>query len=267
MKIVTLVENLVYSKGLYAEHGLSIYIETKNKKILFDTGQSSMFLQNAKTLGISIKDIDILILSHGHYDHTGGLYTFLEENDRAKVYAKKQLFIPKYSGQRRFIGTLYNEELLNGRLFFVDKLTEITEDVFIMPEISILNSSDTHFKGLKIKLDGKFIQDEVDDELFLILKKEEKINIITACSHRGISNICAAATNKFSLPIGLILGGFHLKDSTKNQFMQIISYFRSLMPESIGVCHCTGIERFAEMHNYSELNVFYNRVGSVIAIC
>jgi 7,8-dihydropterin-6-yl-methyl-4-(beta-D-ribofuranosyl)aminobenzene 5'-phosphate synthase len=266
MKIITLIENLVYKKGLFAEHGLAFYIETEKKKILFDTGQSGMFIQNAGTIGISIEDIDILVLSHGHYDHTGGLYPFLKINSRAKVYSKRTIFTPKYSGRSRFIGTLFNEELLKNRLVFVDEITEIAEDVFIMPEIAIVNSDDTHFKGLKIKLDGKYIQDDFDDELFLTIKKDEKINIVTACSHRGISNICAAATNQFGLPVGLILGGFHLKDCTVAQYEYIRNYFRDLQPESMGVCHCTGIERFADLHHDCKSKLFYNRTGDEIAI-
>jgi 7,8-dihydropterin-6-yl-methyl-4-(beta-D-ribofuranosyl)aminobenzene 5'-phosphate synthase len=266
MKIVTLIENLVYKKELYAEHGLAFFIETEHKKILFDTGQSGMFIQNAKILGINIEDIDVLILSHGHYDHTGGLYPFLKINSRAKVYAKRKIFTPKYSGRSRFIGTLFNEELLKNRLVFVDEITEIAEDVFIMPEISIVNANDTHFNGLKIKQDGKYFQDVFDDELFLAIKKNEKINIVTACSHRGITNICTAAICQFGLPVGLILGGFHLKDCTAVQYEYIINYFRDLQPESMGVCHCTGIERFADLHHDCKSDLFYNRTGDEITI-
>lgn len=95
MRIVTLIENLVYKQGFIAEHGLAIFIETENRKILFDTGQSGLFLQNAQKLGIAIDDIDGLVLSHGHYDHTGGLYPFLEKNSKAKIFAKKRHFHSK----------------------------------------------------------------------------------------------------------------------------------------------------------------------------
>ena len=93
MKIVTLIENLANRSGLIAEHGLSFYIETDKSKIIFDTGQSSLFLNNAKKLNINIEDVDALVLSHGHFDHTGGLYPFLEANKKAKIFCKKGGYI------------------------------------------------------------------------------------------------------------------------------------------------------------------------------
>jgi 7,8-dihydropterin-6-yl-methyl-4-(beta-D-ribofuranosyl)aminobenzene 5'-phosphate synthase len=266
MKIVTLIENLVYKQGLIAEHGLAIYIETENRKILFDTGQTGLFIQNAAALGISIEDIDTLVLSHGHYDHTGGLYPFLEKNNKAKVYAKKEIFTPKYAGRNRFIGTLYKNEILENRLVFVEEMVEIAENIFIMPDIAIYNSDDTHFKGFNKKVDKKLTPDEFDDELFLAIKQYEKINIVTACSHRGITNICTTASEHFKLPVGLILGGFHLKDCTTIQYVQITHFFRILKPESIGVCHCTGIQRYAQMYNQCEAHLFYNFTGNEINI-
>ena len=266
MEIITLIENLVNGGNLQAEHGLSIYIETDKQKILFDTGQSGLFIENAKKLDINIKDIDTLVLSHGHYDHTGGLYPFLEINSKAKILAKKNLFIPKYSSKNRFIGTPYKEEPLKNRLVFVDTVTEIAENVFIMPEIDIHHSIDTNFKGLSRKEDKELVPDVFDDELFLVLKQENKINILTACSHRGITNICSTATEYFNLPVGLIMGGFHMKDSSVEQYIGITHYFRTLQPDSIGVCHCTGIEKFAEMHQECEGHLFYNFTGNTIDI-
>lgn len=266
MKILTLIENLVYKQGLIAEHGLSVYIETENRKILFDTGQSGLFLQNAVALGISIDDIDALVLSHGHYDHTGGLYPFLKKNSKAKIYAKDGIFTPKYSGRTRFIGTPFNEELLKNRLVYVDKITEIAENIFIMPDIDIYNSTDTHFNGMNINGDNGFVPDEFDDELFLTIKQHEKINVVTACSHRGITNICTTVTEYFKLPVGLILGGFHTKECSVEQYGQIGSYFRLLQPESIGVCHCTGIEKFAELRRDCGMNLFYNFTGHEVTI-
>jgi 7,8-dihydropterin-6-yl-methyl-4-(beta-D-ribofuranosyl)aminobenzene 5'-phosphate synthase len=264
MKIITLVEDVVNTGSLLAEHGLSLYIATDNRKILFDTGQSGLFIQNARQLGIDIADVDILVLSHGHYDHTGGLHAFLEINSKAKVYAKRNIFTPKYSSKTRFIGTLFNEKLLKNRLLYVDAITEIEENVFIMPDINIHNSTDTHFKGLNRKVNNELIPDKFDDELFMVIKKNEQINIVTACSHRGITNICTTASEYFKCPVGLILGGFHMNDCTAEQYVQITHYFRLLQPESIGVCHCTGLEKYAELKNDLNLKVFYNYTGNEI---
>jgi len=266
MRIITLIENLVYKQGLVAEHGLSIYIETENRKIIFDTGQSGLFIQNAQKLGISIEDIDCLVLSHGHYDHTGGLYPFLEKNSKAKVYAKKDIFTPKYSDRTRFIGTPENAELLNNRMVYVDCMTEIAENVFIMPDIPISDSIDTHFNGLNKKAGNELVSDEFDDELFLVLRQNKQINIVTACSHRGITNICTAAIEQFKLPVGLILGGFHMKNCTILQYAEIKHYFRQLRPQSIGVCHCTGVEKYADLRNECEVHLFYNYTGNEINI-
>jgi len=266
MKITTLIENLVYKQGLVAEHGLAFYIETGNCKILFDTGQSSLFLKNAEKLEIAIEDIDSLVLSHGHYDHTGGLYPFLEKNSKAKVYAKKDILTPKYHGTNRFIGTLRNKMLLKDRLIYIEAITEIDDGVFIMPDIIIHNSLDTHFKGMYKKVGKKFVPDEFADELFLVLKHNDQINIVTACSHRGITNISITATEHFKLPVGLILGGFHIKNCSVEQYAQVTHYFRMLQPKSIGVCHCTGVEKYAELLNEYKEHLFYNYTGKEINI-
>lgn len=261
MRVVNLIENLVYKQGLVAEHGLSLYIETSDKKILFDTGQSGLFMQNAAKLGITIEDIDMVILSHGHYDHTGGLYPFLQKNTRAKVYAKNEIFTAKYHGQSRFIGIEKNEELLKDRLIPIRTVTEVLPDVFIMPDISIYNPSDTHFGGMLVKQGNEFMPDEFNDELFLTLKHNGQINIVTACSHRGITNICQTAANYFRLPVNLVLGGFHIKECSTAQYKEIINYIKQIQPKKIGVCHCTGVEKYALMQNDYHSPVFYNFTG------
>jgi len=266
MKIVTLIENLVKTGGLYAEHGLAIYLEAGNRKILFDTGQTGAFIYNAPKLKVDIEDIDVLVLSHGHYDHCGGLYAFLEKNRKARVYAKQGLFTPKYHGQYRFIGIPEREDLLRDRLFYIDSITEIADDVYIMPEIKILNSEDTHFENLFIKQDGRFIQDQFAEELYLVAPHQGMINIITACSHRGITNIGEAATNYFDLPVNLILGGSHSQDCTPEQYRFQLDYFRRLNPKLLGVSHCTGVEKYADLKRDLGSMVFYNYTGNFIEI-
>lgn len=266
MKIVTLVENIVKSGNLWAEHGLALYLETDNRKILFDTGQSGLFMQNAEKLGIPVEEIDSVILSHGHYDHTGGLYPFLERNNKAVIYAKEEIFIPKYCGKSIFAGTPLNESLIKDRIIFVDRVTELDENVFIMPHTKIYFPVDTHFKEFNKKVNDRIVPDEFDDELFLTIKHNNKLNILTACSHRGVTNICETANNHFNLPVRLILGGFHMSDCTTEQYVHILYYFRTIKLKTIGLSHCNGLEKYAAMYQECESHLFYNYTGNTIRI-
>jgi 7,8-dihydropterin-6-yl-methyl-4-(beta-D-ribofuranosyl)aminobenzene 5'-phosphate synthase len=124
MKITTLTDNVVNNSYLAAEHGLSMYLETDSLKILFDTGQSDLFVKNAYQLGIDLSQTDFLILSHSHYDHTGGLKAFMKINSKATILAKKDIFIPKFSGKTRFIGLEKSSELRE-RITFIDSTLQL----------------------------------------------------------------------------------------------------------------------------------------------
>ncbi len=267
MKIVTLIENLVYQKGLIAEHGISLYIDTGNKKILFDTGQSPAFIANAEQLGIDIAGIDAVIISHGHYDHTGGLEAFMKKNSHASVYLKKEALADKYKDKSRFIGITCNKELLKERSIYVNSITEIDKNLFIMPDIPVYNPADTSFNNFFVSGKDGLLQDEFKDELFLAIVKDEKLSVLSSCSHRGISNIAMTAKKQFGLPLHLIMGGFHLKNSGDKQCQSVKNFLAGNTPGNIGVCHCTGIEKFAEMKQcIGECNVFYNFAGNTVVI-
>jgi len=256
---------MVSKSELVAEHGLSLYIETENKKIIFDTGQTGLFIRNAEKMGIDVRDADYLILSHGHYDHTGGLEAFLDINNKAEVLAKEEIFTPKYSGKTRFTG-LKDDEKYRSRITFVTANTLLDRDLLIVSEIKIHHSADTNFRMFYKKTGNSFFPDDFEDELFLILKHQDKINIITACSHRGITNICKSALGLYDLPIHMITGGFHMKDCSEEQYSFIARELRRINPELIGVCHCTGVEKYADLKRDLESKVFYNYTGNEITI-
>jgi len=266
MKLITLIDNYVEKASLYAEHGLSIFIDTGIVKILFDTGQSDNLIHNAEVLGIDLKDIDFVVLSHGHYDHTGGLYPFLQLNKKAKVICKKEIFIPKFNRNDKFIGLKYDDDLLEDRIDYIEVITEIADNIFIMPEIPISHPIDTHFNNLRVRKGERLVEDEMEDELFIVIKHTDKINILTACSHRGISNICKTATDFFYLPINLILGGFHLKECLWEQYHFVVDYLNRIHPSLIGTCHCTGIKMFTNMKRDINFPLFYNHTGNEIEL-
>jgi 7,8-dihydropterin-6-yl-methyl-4-(beta-D-ribofuranosyl)aminobenzene 5'-phosphate synthase len=124
-KITTLAENSVYGKGLQGEHGLSLLVEAGEHKVLFDTGASDLFLRNARLLGLDLSDVEYVVLSHGHRDHTGGLYAFLKMNSVAKVVCKREVFRKKFKNEREN-GMLHPEALDKSRFWLVDETTDCT---------------------------------------------------------------------------------------------------------------------------------------------
>jgi len=266
MLIKTLSENLTYGAGLKAEHGLSLYINNNERKILFDTGQSDAFLNNAKILGVDLEEIDHLVISHGHYDHTGGMYDFFKINKKATVYLKRSAIFAKTKGKSRFIGmdTVTTELLRRAR--FVEYPVEIERNIFVMPDIPVINEIDTAFTGFMTHENDVSEEDHFKDELFLTVKHKNKISVITGCSHRGITNILLAASDHFKLPFKLVLGGFHLSKCSDEQYELVSEFLKNTDVESIGVCHCTGVDKFCKLRRDLGEKVFYNFCGNVIKL-
>ena len=195
-KITTLAENSVYGKGLQGEHGLSLLVEAGEHKVLFDTGASDLFIQNARLMGVDLTDVEFVILSHGHRDHTGGLHTFLKMNSRAKVVCKQEVFRRKFKNEREN-GMLHPEALDKSRFWLIDETTEIVPGVFAFPGVRIVDRNDTHFEHFFVEIGGEMRPDTFEDELALILKSEKSLSVLSACSHRGITNIIRAVQTSF----------------------------------------------------------------------
>jgi 7,8-dihydropterin-6-yl-methyl-4-(beta-D-ribofuranosyl)aminobenzene 5'-phosphate synthase len=263
MKITTLIENLVYQPGLVSEHGLSFYIDSGRRRILFDTGQSDAFINNAKQLGIDLTNVDAVVISHGHYDHTGGLVAFLKENSNAPVYMKKAVFQKKYNNNNSFIGTAKLPAEYDNRIVWVEDVIEIDEGIFIVPHIPVKYEEDTSFRYFYTDKGKGMETDHFDDELFLTIVNENKLSVLSSCSHRGISNIVEEARRLFQLPVHLVTGGFHLKNAPQEQYLAVVDYLRELKPENIGICHCTGIENFSGIAKEAVGRVFYNFTGHI----
>ena len=217
MKIVTLTDNRASDSELKTEHGLSVYIETENHKVLFDTGQSALFAQNADKLGIDLQQIDLVVISHGHYDHIGGLRHFLEMNHHAKVILKREIFDYQYqsvkAGTVKQIGA--DPMLLdyqNRFIFPENNLTSI-DSLQIIKEIEIPYPQP---KGNKLlfKSDGEVIkEDNFEHELLFVIENNDKLVIFTGCAHHGVLNMIHTAKQHFpGKTIQLIYGGFHLID-------------------------------------------------------
>lgn len=266
MKIVTLIENQVNRAGLVGEHGLCLYLETGNKKILFDCGQSDAFLKNAKVLGINILEIDTVIISHGHYNHVGGLPAFLDLNSHAKVLIKEEALFPKYSQGKKLRAPAVNLKPYEKRFEYVKAVMEVDEGVFIMPNIPIADPVDVNFQKGKVMVGDILQDDEFQDEMFIAITRKNKLSVISGCSHRGITNILREAKANFDLPVKLILGGIHFKEFSAEQYVNITYYLNKIEPETIAVCHCTNMQKYADLAGDCNAKIVYNATGSSIRL-
>lgn len=261
--ITTLAENLVYGKGLQGEHGLSLLVEVEGHKVLFDTGASDLFIRNARLMGIDLREVEYLILSHGHRDHTGGLHHFLRLNDHATVVCKCEALLPKYKDEREN-GLMHPDTLDLSRFRFVEQTEELLPGIFVCPQLPIADEADTHFDHFYTLVDGKKQPDRFDDELALVLKRDHDLAVLSACSHRGITNILRTVRTTFpDTTLKLVLGGFHIRTTGTKMYEVIARYLSEHLPQRLGVCHCTGVDQYALFHQSFADRLFYNYTGWV----
>ncbi len=258
MKITALIENAPLSDDYYSEHGLSLYIETSQNKILFDMGQTDLFLKNAEVLGINLGEVDIAILSHGHYDHGGGLEKFLEVNEKAPVYISRFAFEPHYNGFEKYIGI--NVNLIdNPRIVFTDDLLSLTDNLHLYS----CNNKDRFFDlgsfGLCTFEGDEFVPDDFRHEQYLLIEENGKKVLISGCSHKGILDI----TRWFSPDV--LVGGFHFckleTDNKLKEYAEILDRYDTVFY----TCHCTGSEQFDYMKEYMN-NIHYLKSGMTIEV-
>ena len=248
MIIKALTENTTHSDNIGSEHGLSLYIETKAHKILFDTGASSLFAENAIKMGVDLTKVDLVVISHGHYDHGGGLKTFLEINSQAKIYLHQNAFNLYYAerldGTKVYIG-LDQALLPNDRFIFCGDHHRIDETLELFSGVPARRLVPSCNGDLRIKAGDAYVQDDLSHEQNLVLSENGKTVLIAGCAHNGIINIVDRFIEEKGFPPDSVIGGFHLysNGTQQNEAPGIVDEIGQILLETGAqyyTGHCTG---------------------------
>lgn len=259
MKFTILTENTACSEELGYEHGLSIYIEANGKRILFDAGQTELFSENAERLGIDLTTVELAVLSHDHYDHSGGMGKFLEINSAAPLYVNRNALAPHYNALGEYIG-------IDMSVFGTERVILTDDEYRISDGISLFTCNTRERKypidpsGLKMLCDGKLTDEDFCHEQYMLIEEDGKRILISGCSHKGILDIM-----NWVKP-DMLIGGFHFMNITldnednirrlENAATELISYDCIYYTG-----HCTGIEQFDLMKKIMGDKLLYISAG------
>jgi 7,8-dihydropterin-6-yl-methyl-4-(beta-D-ribofuranosyl)aminobenzene 5'-phosphate synthase len=276
-RITILCENLVGRLVGSGEHGFSAFIEMDAGNYLFDTGSGRSIVPNSLALNKDLKSIRKIFLSHGHYDHTGGLSEVLKLKGKVDVHAHPHVFLDRFAvlkeeGReiKRFIGIHYKRsylESLGAHFVFNKDFTEVEKGLFLTGEVPRQTNFEKPDPRLFTEMDGAMTHDLFLDDQSLILDTDKGIVLILGCAHSGMINIIEHVVNKMRKEkFHAILGGTHLDFLTPEQLEESIKSLKEMKIGNIGVSHCTGMRAAFRLQQEFGDRFFYGCVGSVLEV-
>lgn len=275
-KIKTLIEdNPSDDIKLYNEHGLSLYIEIDGTRILFDTGKSGDFIKNAKTLNIDLNKLDYVMISHGHYDHSGGFRRLVEETSNSyKLIVGEGFFNKKYGAiegnNYKYLGNSFEEEYIHKNNIAIKYIKQdifyINENIMVFTNFKRNNNYELPNKRFQIKQDENYILDNFCDEIVLVLKSKIGLFVVVGCSHVGIVNILETIIKHTGISIYGIIEGTHLVEADEQRLNKTINFLKEKDIKIIGVSHCTGEKATEEIKQQFGEKFLYNNTGNIIVM-
>jgi len=274
MKVITLMDDQSKDTNFFSEHGLCLYLEVNNKKILFDTGKTGLFIKNARRLGVTLETVEMVILSHGHYDHGGGLKDFLKINQKAKIYVVAGAFDPRYAlrenGDQAYIGL---DPSLKGH----NQIIEVHGELQISEGICLFSGVESPYPKPMANgnlfavsdLDGTLVPDHFNHEQNLVITEDESKYLLAGCAHNGICNILEYVVKHYGASPDFILGGFHLNNRQEALCPSLdqvdeIGYYLLARGGTYYTGHCTGETAYKRLKKLMGDKVHYLFSGSQI---
>ena len=282
LKVTSLIENCESPEHpeLQAEFGLSLHVEHQGTRILFDTGSTGAFTENARDLGIDLEDVDLAVLSHHHFDHGGGLERFFELNDRARVHLRDGPRVDRYF---RFLGVIKRPigidldvlDRFAHRIEYVEGMRTIAPHVHLLTAVGSAYPRPRGNRLLFMDSAGALVPDPFDHELLMVVQEDDGLVVFSGCSHRGILNLVDAARAQFpDVPVKAVFGGFHLIglpffNSMAASRSEVRAIGRTVMEKVDGTIysgHCTGNKAFSVLAGVMGDRLSAIRTGTTVEI-
>jgi len=278
VRATTLSENSAFAvpRGMLGECGLSVLVERDDRKTLLDAGSGISAARNGDLLGIDWQGIDAIVLSHGHYDHTGGLRDVLPKiRKRIKVVAHPDVFDAKFiqfskDDPPRYIGIPFQRaemESLGADFQLTSEPVWLSENVVTSGEMTMITDFETIDPGLCVRENGEMIPDPLRDDQALFIKTGQGLLVVLGCAHRGIINTLHHARNVTGVEtIYCVIGGTHLIRASELQMEMTIATLREFGVQRLGVSHCTGMPAAIRLAQEFGSGFFFNNSGSVVEV-
>jgi len=285
LHITTLTDNIAGVGNTLAEWGLSILVEADETTILLDTGKTTTAVHNADALGIDLSKIDKIILSHGHNDHTGGLFQVLHRiGKEVEIIAHPDVWGDQYAHlpegkdvhtgipleKDEYIGIPFRRqqlESLGASFNLTAKPVKITENIMTTGEIPMVTEFEEVDPILFIKGDNGWQPDKLKDDLAIVLNTEQGLIIILGCAHRGIINTIYHAQQLTGVkPVHMVLGGSHLISASEERLWLTIAALKELGVQRLGLSHCTGLPVISLLAQEFGDKFFFNTAGTSLSL-